>query len=169
MLTPAATLRPLRGGATCHSCACAPATALSPLIEEGNVWTLELPRGFLSFALEKDLRFDPAFLRHVPLIERVLDRFQARPDSHHRPQRNGLAGRGSGARSQFAARGKLAHQRARISRAPVRLVSAPAARASIGGDGAEDRRLALATAAILTREPACCLRPIPSFARSSSS
>src|SRR5664279_4223542 len=24
--------------------------------EEGSVWTLELPRGFLSFALEKDLR-----------------------------------------------------------------------------------------------------------------
>ena len=47
------------------------------LVEDGNVWTLELPRGFLSIALEKDLRFDPAFLRHVPLIGDVLDRFQA--------------------------------------------------------------------------------------------
>ena len=51
------------------------------LIEERDVWTLELPRGFLSFALEKDLRFDPAFLRHIPLIGEVLDRF--RPDLIH--------------------------------------------------------------------------------------
>jgi phosphatidylinositol alpha 1,6-mannosyltransferase len=51
------------------------------LIEDGNVWTLELPRSFLSFALEKDLRFDPAFLRHIPLIGEVLDRF--RPDLIH--------------------------------------------------------------------------------------
>jgi phosphatidylinositol alpha 1,6-mannosyltransferase len=51
------------------------------VIEEGNVWTLELPRGFLSFALEKDLRFDPAFIRHIPLIGEVLQRFQ--PDLIH--------------------------------------------------------------------------------------
>jgi glycosyltransferase involved in cell wall biosynthesis len=51
------------------------------LQQDGNVWTLELPRGFLSFALEKDLRFDPAFLRHVPLIGEVLDRFK--PDLIH--------------------------------------------------------------------------------------
>lgn len=51
------------------------------LTEDGNVWTLELPRGFLSFALEKDLRFDPAFVRHIPLIEEVLTRF--RPDLIH--------------------------------------------------------------------------------------
>jgi len=51
------------------------------LIEDGNVWTLELPRGFLSFALEKDLRFDPAFLRHIPLISEVLERFK--PDLIH--------------------------------------------------------------------------------------
>ncbi len=49
--------------------------------EEGNLWTLELPRSFLSFALEKDLRYDPAFLRHIPLIGTVLDRFQ--PDLIH--------------------------------------------------------------------------------------
>jgi glycosyltransferase involved in cell wall biosynthesis len=46
------------------------------LIEDGNLWTLELPRSVLSFALEKDLRFDPAFLRHIPLISRVLKRFK---------------------------------------------------------------------------------------------
>jgi len=51
------------------------------LIEEENVWTLELPRGALSIVLEKDLRFDPAFLRHVPLIDEVLERFQ--PDLVH--------------------------------------------------------------------------------------
>jgi glycosyltransferase involved in cell wall biosynthesis len=50
-------------------------------VDDSNVWTLELPRGFLSFALEKDLRFDPAFLRHVPLIGDVLERF--RPDLIH--------------------------------------------------------------------------------------
>jgi glycosyltransferase involved in cell wall biosynthesis len=50
-------------------------------IEDGNVWTLELPRGVLSFALEKDLRFDLAFLRHIPLIGKVLKRFE--PDLIH--------------------------------------------------------------------------------------
>jgi glycosyltransferase involved in cell wall biosynthesis len=50
-------------------------------IEDGNVWTLELPRGILSFALEKDLRFDLAFLRHMPLIGKVLKGFE--PDLIH--------------------------------------------------------------------------------------
>ena len=49
--------------------------------DDSNVWTLELPRGFLSFAVEKDLRFDPAFLRHIPLIEEVLEEFK--PDLIH--------------------------------------------------------------------------------------
>ena len=62
--------------------------------EEGNVWTLELPRGFLSFALEKDLRYDPAFLRHVPIIGEVLGRFQ--PDLIHitGPSELGMLGAG---------------------------------------------------------------------------
>jgi|CZKL01.1.fsa_nt_gi phosphatidylinositol alpha 1,6-mannosyltransferase len=61
---------------------------------DGNVWTLELPRGFLSFALEKDLRFDPAFLRHIPLIEEVLERFK--PDLLHitGPSEVGMLGLG---------------------------------------------------------------------------
>jgi glycosyltransferase involved in cell wall biosynthesis len=64
------------------------------LTVDGNVWTLELPRGFLSFALEKDLRFDPAFLRHIPLIEDVLSRFQ--PDLIHitGPSEVGMLGAG---------------------------------------------------------------------------
>jgi glycosyltransferase involved in cell wall biosynthesis len=62
------------------------------LVEDGNVWTLELPRGFLSFALEKDLRLDPAFLRHLPLIGETLERF--RPDVIHitGPSEVGLLG-----------------------------------------------------------------------------
>ena len=62
--------------------------------EDGNVWTLELPRGFLSFALEKDLRFDPAFLRHIPLVGETLDRF--RPDLIHitGPSELGMLGAG---------------------------------------------------------------------------
>ncbi len=64
------------------------------ILEDGSVWTLELPRGFLSFALEKDLRFDPAFLRHIPLIGEVLERF--RPDLIHitGPSEVGMLGAG---------------------------------------------------------------------------
>ena len=64
------------------------------LIEEGNVWTLELPRGIFSFALERDLRFDPAFPRHIPIIGEVLDRF--RPDLIHitGPSEVGMLGAG---------------------------------------------------------------------------
>jgi glycosyltransferase involved in cell wall biosynthesis len=64
------------------------------VLEDGNVWTLELPRGFLSFALEKDLRFDPAYLRHIPLIGEVLARFQ--PDLIHitGPSEVGMLGAG---------------------------------------------------------------------------
>jgi glycosyltransferase involved in cell wall biosynthesis len=62
------------------------------LVEDGNVWTLELPRSILSFPLEKDLRLDPAFLRHIPLIADVLERFQ--PDLIHitGPSEVGLLG-----------------------------------------------------------------------------
>jgi glycosyltransferase involved in cell wall biosynthesis len=65
-----------------------------PFTEDGNVWTLELPRGIFSFALEKDLRFDPAFLRHIPLIGEVLERFQ--PDLIHitGPSEVGMLGAG---------------------------------------------------------------------------
>ncbi len=64
------------------------------LIEEGSVWSLELPRSFLSFILEKDLRLDPAFFRHIPLINEVLRRF--RPDLIHitGPSEIGVLGAG---------------------------------------------------------------------------
>jgi phosphatidylinositol alpha 1,6-mannosyltransferase len=64
------------------------------ILEEDNVWTLELPRGFLSIALEKDLFFDPAYLRHIPFIEEVLERFK--PDLIHitGPSEVGMLGAG---------------------------------------------------------------------------
>ena len=69
-------------------------TRSQAVIEDGNVWTLELPRGLLSFALEKDLRFDLAFLRHIPLIGEVLERFK--PDLIHitGPSEVGMLGAG---------------------------------------------------------------------------
>jgi glycosyltransferase involved in cell wall biosynthesis len=48
---------------------------------ESRVASLELKRGFLSFALEKDLRFDLGFLRHLPLIARTVREFK--PDVIH--------------------------------------------------------------------------------------
>jgi len=61
-------------------------------VEEESVRTLELPRGVLSFALEKDLRFDPAYLRHIPQIDEAVERF--RPDLIHitGPSELGLLG-----------------------------------------------------------------------------
>ncbi len=62
------------------------------LEDAGKVWTLELPRGSFSIPLEKDLSFDPAYLRHLPVIENVLERF--RPDVIHitGPSEIGLLG-----------------------------------------------------------------------------
>jgi len=62
--------------------------------QQGNVWTLELPRGILSFALEKDLRFDPAFWRHLPEVREVVERFK--PEILHitGPSELGLFGAG---------------------------------------------------------------------------
>lgn len=47
----------------------------SRLEETGECWSLELPRGLLSIPLEKDLSFDPVYLRHLPLITETLERF----------------------------------------------------------------------------------------------
>lgn len=65
-----------------------------PLRIDQTVWTLELPRSFLSVPLEKDLCFDPAYLRHVPLIEDTLTRFK--PDIVHitGPSEIGMLGAG---------------------------------------------------------------------------
>jgi len=83
------------------------------VMEEGNVWTLELPRGFLSFVLEKDLRLDPAFFRHIPLIGEVLQRFQ--PDLIHitGPSEIGILARAWRTTCTCAC-SELAHQRSRI-------------------------------------------------------
>jgi phosphatidylinositol alpha 1,6-mannosyltransferase len=62
------------------------------LLTEGNLTTLELRRGFLSFWLDNDLSFDPAFLRHLPAITRALHEFK--PDIIHitGPSENGILG-----------------------------------------------------------------------------
>jgi glycosyltransferase involved in cell wall biosynthesis len=51
------------------------------LLTEGQLTTLELSRGPLSFGLEKDLSFDLGFFRHLPVIARTLRNFQ--PDLIH--------------------------------------------------------------------------------------
>ena len=50
-------------------------------LQRGSVEVLELPRGFASFPIEKDLRYDPLFARHGPAILSALRRF--RPDVVH--------------------------------------------------------------------------------------
>jgi len=62
------------------------------LLIEGQLQTLELHRGFLSFYLDKDLTYDPGFIRHLPLIVRTLKEF--RPDIVHitGPSENGMLG-----------------------------------------------------------------------------
>ena len=52
-----------------------------PYVSSSRVASLELKRGFFSFALEKDLRFDLGFLRHLPLITRTVREFK--PDVIH--------------------------------------------------------------------------------------
>jgi glycosyltransferase involved in cell wall biosynthesis len=52
-----------------------------PFIKQGEVETLELRRGMFSFALDKDLRYDLAFARHLPLMTKTLRAF--RPDVIH--------------------------------------------------------------------------------------
>jgi phosphatidylinositol alpha 1,6-mannosyltransferase len=52
-----------------------------PYVRNSRIASLELKRGFLSFALEKDLRFDLGFLRHLPLITRTVREFK--PDVIH--------------------------------------------------------------------------------------
>jgi glycosyltransferase involved in cell wall biosynthesis len=54
---------------------------LSPRNQTSLFQTLELPRGFAAVGLEKDLAFDPLFLRHAARVERELLRFQ--PDIIH--------------------------------------------------------------------------------------
>ena len=57
-------------------------TARSSEQQQGELTTLEIPRGSaISFRLEKDLTFDPAFLRHKKFLEERLRAF--RPDIVH--------------------------------------------------------------------------------------
>jgi phosphatidylinositol alpha 1,6-mannosyltransferase len=117
------------------------------LTEDGNVWTLELPRGFLSIALEKDLRFDPAFLRHIPLIEEVLERF--RPDLIHitGPSEVGLLGAGLSAQAGLplaASWHTNVHEYA-ARRSEWWLRRLPARQSAVTGQTIEDLAMAAAT------------------------
>lgn len=62
------------------------------LAREGNLLTLELPRGIFSFALDQGLRFDPLWGRHWPELARALREF--RPEIIHitGPSEVGLLG-----------------------------------------------------------------------------
>ena len=64
----------------------------SPPNQSDHFQTLELPRSFASVGIEKDLAFDPLFIRHLIHVERVLSRFQ--PDIIHitGPSELGLLG-----------------------------------------------------------------------------
>ncbi|MFT4114478.1 glycosyltransferase [Silvibacterium sp.] len=59
---------------------------------EGELRTLDLNRGVLSIPLDKGLSFDPAYVRHLPMITTALREF--RPDLIHitGPSENGLLG-----------------------------------------------------------------------------
>ena len=62
--------------------AAAPGTYGRPVHkQEGSVQTLDLPRSRVSIRMERDLSFDPLFLRHLRTVERVLHSF--RPDVIH--------------------------------------------------------------------------------------
>lgn len=52
-----------------------------PIVSESGLTTLELPRGPLSIPLDKDLRFDAAWVRHLPTILRAVRAF--RPEIIH--------------------------------------------------------------------------------------
>ena len=58
-----------------------PGHAVQGHAAQGSLETLDLPRGFASFALDKDLRYDPLFVRHGAAIARTLRAF--RPDLIH--------------------------------------------------------------------------------------
>jgi len=62
------------------------------LRREGDLWTLELARSRIAISLERDLSFDPVFVRHAELIERTLREF--RPEIIHvtGPSELGLLG-----------------------------------------------------------------------------
>src|ERR1700748_612905 len=51
------------------------------LVTRGQLTTLELPRGVLSIPLDKDLKFDAAWVRHIPAILRAVKNFN--PDIIH--------------------------------------------------------------------------------------
>ncbi len=63
--------------------------------QQGELTTLEIPRGSaISFRLEKDLTFDPAFLRHKDFLEQRLRAFGPNIVHVTGPSEPGILGRG---------------------------------------------------------------------------
>ncbi|WP_109489079.1 glycosyltransferase [Occallatibacter savannae] len=61
---------------------CVRAGSRAPKVSrDGTVWTLELPRSAFSIPLERDLTFDPVYLRHLPLVDEAIQDFA--PDVVH--------------------------------------------------------------------------------------
>ena len=62
------------------------------IVQDGPLTALEFRRGRLSFPLDKDLRFDPAWIRHIPAILQTVRAFK--PDIIHvtGPSECGLLG-----------------------------------------------------------------------------
>jgi glycosyltransferase involved in cell wall biosynthesis len=95
--TPVTTLRPSLVDTVFHSSACVRACVRAGPVDGatcdgGPVRTLELPRSGFSFPVEKDLRFDLAYGRHLPRI--FADTRSFRPDIVHitRPTELGFIG-----------------------------------------------------------------------------
>jgi phosphatidylinositol alpha 1,6-mannosyltransferase len=63
------------------------------LVVEDNLTTLELPRGILSVPLDKDLKFDPAWVRHDSRNHAHGPSVSAGHYSHHGSERTGDIGR----------------------------------------------------------------------------
>jgi phosphatidylinositol alpha 1,6-mannosyltransferase len=106
------------------------------------------------------------FCATSPLIGEVLERFQARPDSHHRAERGGDAGRGLahhlGLPLAASWHTNVHEYLARRSEWFLRLLP----KSANCGDRAEDRRPGDGRGgAVLLAWRRCCLRPTRNFAR----
>lgn len=62
------------------------------LESEDCLTSLELRRGFLSIALDRDLKLDPAWIRHLPLVARTLRAFRPHVVHITGPSEIGVAG-----------------------------------------------------------------------------
>ena len=141
--TPAGTLKPLRNEEACLFFVCIRARGIAAIREQqlGELTTLDIPRGSaISFRLEKDLTFDPAFLRHKKFLEDTSAGIPPGYCPRHRAERAGHSGRVAGEESEGSAGGLVAYQSPRICCAAFRVVAAHASAQQTTGRGKENRR-----------------------------